>query len=88
MTLVPLVLYFNDRGIAKFQFGLAKWRRKQDKRQAARDRDWSRDKARLRGKNCGIRQELGFAGNQLLHNVRKHGIGQPSCLGIIARTVI
>ena len=51
MTLVPLVLYFNDRGIAKIQLGLAKGRRKQDKRQAARDRDWSRDKARLlRGK--------------------------------------
>ena len=51
MTLVPLVLYFNDRGIAKIQIGLAKGRRKQDKRQAARDRDWSRDKARLlRGK--------------------------------------
>ena len=52
MTLVPLVLYFNDRGIAKIQIGLAKGRRKQDKRQAARDRDWSRDKARLlRGKS-------------------------------------
>ena len=51
MTLVPLVLYLNDRGIAKIQIGLAKGRRKQDKRQAARDRDWSRDKARLlRGK--------------------------------------
>ena len=51
MTLVPLVLYFNDRGIAKIQIGLAKGRRKQDKRQVARDRDWSRDKARLlRGK--------------------------------------
>ena len=47
-----MVLYFNDRGIAKIQIGLAKGRRKQDKRQAARDRDWSRDKARLlRGKS-------------------------------------
>jgi SsrA-binding protein len=47
MTLVPLVLYFNDRGRAKIQIGLAKGRRKQDKRQAAKDRDWGRDKARL-----------------------------------------
>ena len=47
MTLVPLVLYFNDRGVAKIQIGLAKGRRKQDKRQAAKDRDWGREKARL-----------------------------------------
>ena len=47
MTLVPLVLYFNDRGIAKIQIGLAKGRKKQDKRQAAKERDWGRDKARL-----------------------------------------
>ena len=47
MTLVPLSLYFNSKGIAKLQLGLAKGRKKQDKRQAAKDRDWSRDKARL-----------------------------------------
>ena len=47
MTLVPLVLYFNDRGVAKIQIGLAKGRKKQDKRQAEKDRTWNRDKARL-----------------------------------------
>ena len=47
MTLVPLALYFNERGIAKIQIGLAKGRKKQDKRQAAKARDWGRDKARL-----------------------------------------
>jgi SsrA-binding protein len=47
MTLVPLLLYFNDRGIAKLQIGLAKGRKKQDKRQASKDRDWGRQKARL-----------------------------------------
>ena len=47
MTLVPLVMYFNHRGVAKIQIGLAKGRKKQDKRQADRDRTWSRDKARL-----------------------------------------
>ena len=47
MTLVPLAMYFNDRGIAKIQIGLAKGRKKQDKRQADKDRTWSRDKARL-----------------------------------------
>ncbi|MDC1383396.1 SsrA-binding protein SmpB [Candidatus Puniceispirillum sp.] len=47
MTLVPLAIYFNDRGVAKIQIGLAKGRKKQDKRQADKDRTWSRDKARL-----------------------------------------
>ena len=47
MTLVPLIMYFNDRGVAKIQIGLAKGRKKQDKRQAERDKTWSRDKARL-----------------------------------------
>ena len=47
MTLVPLIMYFNDRGVAKIQIGLAKGRKKQDKRQAEKDRTWSRDKARL-----------------------------------------
>ncbi|MGB2107101.1 MAG: SsrA-binding protein SmpB, partial [Candidatus Puniceispirillum sp.] len=52
MTLVPLSLYFNDKGLAKISLGLAKGRKKQDKRQASKDRDWSRDKARLlRAKN-------------------------------------
>ena len=47
VTLVPLSLYFNDRGLAKLQLGLAKGRKKEDKRQAERDRDWSRQKQRL-----------------------------------------
>ena len=47
MTLVPLVMYFNDRGVAKIQIGLAKGRKKQDKRQADKERTWNRDKARL-----------------------------------------
>ena len=47
VTLVPLSLYFNDRGLAKLQIGLAKGRKKEDKRQAERDRAWSRQKQRL-----------------------------------------
>ena len=47
MTLVPLFMYFNDRGVAKILIGMAKGRKKQDKRQADKDRTWSRDKARL-----------------------------------------
>jgi SsrA-binding protein len=47
MTLVPLSIYFNDRGIAKVRLGLAKGKRKGDKREAEKERDWSRDRARL-----------------------------------------
>ncbi len=46
-TLVPLKLYFNQRGIAKLLLGLAKGRKAHDKRDVQRDRDWARDKARL-----------------------------------------
>ena len=47
VTLIPLSLYFNDRGLVKLQIGLAKGRKKQDKRQAEKDRAWSRQKQRL-----------------------------------------
>jgi SsrA-binding protein len=46
-TIVPLRLYFNDRGIAKLTIGLAKGRKSFDKREVQKDRDWSRDKQRL-----------------------------------------
>ncbi|PKU23092.1 SsrA-binding protein SmpB [Telmatospirillum siberiense] len=47
MTLVPLSIFFNPRGIAKVQLGLAKGRKTHDKRAAEKERDWQRDKARL-----------------------------------------
>jgi len=47
MTLVPLGIYFNKRGIAKVELGLAKGKHKADKREAIKERDWKRDKARL-----------------------------------------
>lgn len=46
-TLVPLSLYFNERGIAKLEVGLARGKRKPDKRQDIKARDWDRRKARL-----------------------------------------
>ena len=46
-TLVPLSVYFNARGIAKVELGLARGKRKADKREADKKRDWQRDKARL-----------------------------------------
>ena len=47
MTLVPLDIHFNDRGVAKVLIGVAEGRQKHDKRQAIAARDWQRDKARL-----------------------------------------
>jgi SsrA-binding protein len=47
VTLVPLSLYFNDRGIAKCELGLAKGKKKADKRETEKTRDWQRDKARI-----------------------------------------
>ncbi len=47
ITVVPLSLYFNRRGIAKVELGLAKGKHKADKREAIKARDWQRDKARI-----------------------------------------
>ena len=47
MTLVPLRLYFNARGIAKIQLGLGRGKKLHDKRQTEKTRDWERQKGRL-----------------------------------------
>src|ERR1700746_78477 len=47
VTVVPLAIYFNERGRAKVELGLARGKRKADRRQAERDRDWQRNRARL-----------------------------------------
>lgn len=47
MTIVPLKLYFNDRGMAKLELALAKGKKLHDKRETERRRDWNREKGRL-----------------------------------------
>ena len=47
VTLVPLDIHFNDRGVAKVTIGVGQGRQKADKRAAIAERDWQRDKARL-----------------------------------------
>ena len=47
MTLVPLVMYFNHRGLAKLKIGIAKGKKTHDKRATEARRDWQRQKARL-----------------------------------------
>lgn len=46
-TLAPLKLYFNERGVAKIEIGLALGRKHEDKRAYIKERDWARQKQRL-----------------------------------------
>lgn len=46
-TIAPLKLYFNDRGIAKVEIGLALGKKAADKRDTEKQRDWAREKGRL-----------------------------------------
>ena len=46
-TLVPLRLYFNNRGLAKLAIGLAIGKKTHDKRETVKERDWGRQKQRL-----------------------------------------
>ena len=46
-TIVPLVLYFNHRGVVKMKVGIGKGKKLADKRETAAKRDWQRQKARL-----------------------------------------
>ncbi|MGL5168728.1 MAG: SsrA-binding protein SmpB [Afipia sp.] len=47
MTLIPLKMYFNERGRIKLQLGLAKGKKLHDKRDTEKKRDWEREKGRL-----------------------------------------
>ncbi|WP_138469024.1 SsrA-binding protein SmpB [Poseidonocella sp. HB161398] len=47
MTLVPLVMYFNHKGLVKLKIGIAKGKKTQDKRATEAKRDWDRQKQRL-----------------------------------------
>ncbi len=47
MTIVPLRLYFNDRGRAKVEIALAQGKKLHDKRETEKARDWQREKGRL-----------------------------------------
>ena len=47
MTIVPLKMYFNQRGMVKLEIALAKGKKVHDKRQTEKKRDWQREKGRL-----------------------------------------
>jgi len=46
-TLIPVKLYWNDKGLAKLELALAKGKTAPDKRQTVADRDWKREQGRL-----------------------------------------
>ena len=47
LTIVPLRIYFNDRGRAKVDIALARGKKLHDKREALKERSWNRERARL-----------------------------------------
>jgi SsrA-binding protein len=51
MTLVPLVMYFNHKGLVKLKIGIAKGKKLADKRETSAKRDWQRQKQRLLKQN-------------------------------------
>ena len=46
-TLIPLSIYFNNRGIAKVELGIATGKKQHDKRETEKERDWQREKSRV-----------------------------------------
>ena len=46
-TIIPLSLYFSDKGFAKLSCGIAKGKKKIDKRESIKQRDWNIKKQRL-----------------------------------------
>jgi SsrA-binding protein len=47
LTIVPISMYFNDNGLVKLNIGLGKGKKKYDKRQSEKLKDWNKNKQRL-----------------------------------------
>ena len=50
-SIVPISLYFSNKGLAKLSFGLGKGKKKYDKRLAIKEKDWNIKKERLLKRN-------------------------------------
>ena len=46
-TAVPIEIFFNEKGLAKVRFGVGVGKKKYDKRETIKQREWSRKKQRL-----------------------------------------
>jgi SsrA-binding protein len=51
MTIVPLKVYFNEKGRAKIEIAIARGKKLHDKRETEKQRDWNREKSRLMKEN-------------------------------------
>lgn len=47
MSLIPMSMYFNPRGVLKLSLGLAKGKKAADKRESIKERDWKKSQGRL-----------------------------------------
>ncbi|MCA3674725.1 MAG: SsrA-binding protein, partial [Methylobacterium sp.] len=47
MTLIPLKVYFNEKGRAKIEVAIARGKKLHDKRESEKERDWKREQGRL-----------------------------------------
>ena len=50
-SIIPISLFFNKTGLAKLSFGLGKGKKKYDKRQSIKEKDWNKKKERMLKKN-------------------------------------
>jgi len=50
-SVIPINLFFSDKGIAKLSLGIGKGKKKFDKRQSIKEKDWNKNKARILKKN-------------------------------------
>ena len=46
-TAIPIEIFFNEKGLAKVRFGVGVGKKKYDKREAIKQREWSRKKQRI-----------------------------------------
>ncbi len=51
ISVIPISLYFSDNGLAKLLFGLGKGKKKYDKRQSIKEKDWNIKKQKILKKN-------------------------------------
>ncbi|MBO7454027.1 MAG: SsrA-binding protein SmpB [Alphaproteobacteria bacterium] len=46
-SLIPLKIYFNEKGFVKISLGLGKGKKNIDKRETIKEREWNREKSRI-----------------------------------------
>ena len=51
LSVVPISLFFSDRGLVKLSFGVGRGKKKYDKRQTIKEKDWNMKKSRIMRKN-------------------------------------